>query len=361
MKFKLKALAVCMMASGMLMAAGGAHAGTTLINAAGTVALGVNDNGSLNTSSGSVAVNSSRTGVSYKFSDGSFYDATSPGCYCEGWGVSVNNTVSGYANVAIGGGGLSYGALTGVTASTATSTTTLTSLPGITVTQTYQSATNAPGALFRNHVTITNTTGAAVTDVKYVRVMDWDVPHTEFNEFVTIQGTGSTSFLEESGNNGFNTANPLAGYSNGGSGTGGYCHNMDCTAIGPLDHGAYFRFNFGSLADGASREFDIFYGAAANEAGAFSAIAAEGIELFSLGYSNTAGKYAYSGAPATGSPTFVFGFKGVGGSVITDFTGGDGSVTTISPVPEPETYGMLLAGLGLLGFTARRRKDREQA
>ncbi len=28
----------------------------------------------------------------------------------------------------------------------------------------------------------------------------------------------------------------------------------------------------------------------------------------------------------------------------------------VSPVPEPETYAMLLAGLGLLGFTAKRRK-----
>lgn len=29
----------------------------------------------------------------------------------------------------------------------------------------------------------------------------------------------------------------------------------------------------------------------------------------------------------------------------------------VSPVPEPETYAMLLVGLGLLGFTARRRKS----
>jgi hypothetical protein len=29
----------------------------------------------------------------------------------------------------------------------------------------------------------------------------------------------------------------------------------------------------------------------------------------------------------------------------------------VSPVPEAKTYAMLLVGLGLLGFTARRRKD----
>lgn len=33
------------------------------------------------------------------------------------------------------------------------------------------------------------------------------------------------------------------------------------------------------------------------------------------------------------------------------------STLTISPVPEPETYAMLLAGLGLLGFAARRRQQ----
>lgn len=33
------------------------------------------------------------------------------------------------------------------------------------------------------------------------------------------------------------------------------------------------------------------------------------------------------------------------------------SVYSLAPVPEPETYAMLLAGLGLLGFVARRRKS----
>ena len=32
---------------------------------------------------------------------------------------------------------------------------------------------------------------------------------------------------------------------------------------------------------------------------------------------------------------------------------------SVSPVPEPETYGMMLMGLGLMGFVARRRKSNE--
>jgi len=36
-------------------------------------------------------------------------------------------------------------------------------------------------------------------------------------------------------------------------------------------------------------------------------------------------------------------------------------VSTVTAVPEPETYAMLLAGLGLLGFAARRRKLKEAA
>jgi hypothetical protein len=46
----------------------------------------------------------------------------------------------------------------------------------------------------------------------------------------------------------------------------------------------------------------------------------------------------------------------VDGQVVGNGGGAFGGDLTISPVPEPATYGMLVAGLGLVGFMARRRK-----
>ncbi len=72
-----------------------------------------------------------------------------------------------------------------------------------------------------------------------------------------------------------------------------------------------------------------------------SVITQAGIWLTGLGaYSNTA--YSVFGY-TSGSYQDVIGF------------------TPTSPVPEPETYAMLLAGLGLMGFVARRRKQDDAA
>lgn len=303
-----------------------------ILNASGNLALGVNSTGELNTATGNVAVNSSRTGIAYDYGTG-LQDATSPGCYCEGWGVSAG-VIGGGADVSVGGvQNLTVDSFTS-SLTNITSTVHLTTLPGLSVTQSY-SVSGATDSAFVNHVTITNTTGSAMTDVRYVRVMDWDVPPTEFSEYVTIVGTATTTLLEHSNDNGFCDPNPLVACSPIMAGTTG----VDFTDAGTADHGAYFEFNFGTLAAGASYEFDIFYGAAGSEADALAALAAIGPELYSLGQS--------SGGATTGTPaTYFFAFKGVGGSVVTPPTG----------VPEPAALGLLSAGL--LGFGALRARRR---
>lgn len=322
---------------GTLLMAGNAMAGAVLVS--GDIALGVNDLGELNYNDTTVNTENASdgaVGIAYSgFSDGLWYDATSPGCLCEGWGVSASG-VSGYANQASGTANLTLGSFTANTTSI-NSTVSLTSMAGLTVSQTYSAAAAAPGALFEDRVVLTNTTGATLTDLRYVRVMDWDIPMTEFNEFVTIQGTATTTALETSHDDGFENGDPLAGTSAIHAAT----LDTDFVDDGPADHGAYFRFNFGDLLDGESYEFSIFYGAAADETSMLAALGAVGIELYSLGQSSG------PGGVQNDAPTFAFGFSGVGGEVIID--------PGTEPVPEPSTIILMGAGLAGLAFWRKRK------
>ena len=49
----------------------------------------------------------------------------------------------------------------------------------------------------------------------------------------------------------------------------------------------------------------------------------------------------------------------VSGNLVGDTGASFGGAVMLAPVPEPETYGMMLGGLGVLGFLARRRKAKQ--
>ena len=146
--------------------------------------------------------------------------------------------------------------------------------------------------LYQLDVTIENI-GDSLADVVYRRAMDWDVPPTEFSEYVTIQGAHSR--LLDSTDYGFQNVNPLLPlYDLGARGT--------FEDVGPGDVGSVFDFGLGTLAPGASASLTLFYGAASSEADALAALEAVGADLYSLGQPST------PDGPTLGTPnTFMFG------------------------------------------------------
>ena len=212
------------------------------------------------------------------------------GCWCEGWGAMDRIAgVAGWASVA-NGGVASTLTLTGfaTTADTAVSTVELGG--NLRIRHTYHPSSRPE--LYQLDLTVENI-GSADADVLYRRAMDWDVPPTEFDEFVTI--AGSHPRLLEATDNGFNDVDPRVPLSDlGARGT--------FEDIGPDDRGAVFDFAFGTIAPGEQVGLTMFYGASSSEAGALAALAGVGAQLYSLGQSNT------PDGPTLGTPTtFAFG------------------------------------------------------
>ncbi|MBV2130574.1 hypothetical protein [Arsukibacterium indicum] len=303
----------------------------------GNVKLGVDELGQLNVSGG-VADVTGLTGVGLRYlDDGLEYEATYHGCLCEGWGVAVNGT-AGYANNASGTAGLSLVSFDS-TASTATSVTTMGGLLQIT----HDFALSAESDnLYRVAVTIENISGADIANLLYRRTFDWDTSPSPFNEFVTIGGTAGATAVLAANDNGFCNSSPLASCSPTGGNSG------DFTAGGPGDIGSNFDFDFGALLAGESYTFEIFYGGAANRNAALSALASVGAEVYSLGWSGLdVDQDGFGDANGEITPTYIFGFAGVGGTVIID---------PDDPVAVPAPASALLFASGLLALFARRQR-----
>ncbi len=324
----------------------------------GLVRLGIHPQGHLNTC---VSELTCPEGLQY-VPNGN--EATAPGCLCEGWGAAAADlNTSGFANEAVDGVvNLEVESFTsdGVTAQSVTlireggggegggdgggefgpagvdnvdnqtvspirdgvgePAATAVGDPLLRVTHDFHPSVHPN--LYEVAVTIENVSSTDVADLRYRRVMDWDVEPTPFDEFVTIAG-GADALLYSS-NNGFESANPLGTRTDLGS--VGPPTGAEFEDAGPADHGALFDFGFGELPAGGTTSFNIYYGAAGpgesdgrltGEEQALEAVAAVGAEVYSLGQPNVGDEDANGllDGPEEGNPnTFIFGFTGVGGA-----------------------------------------------
>jgi Tfp pilus tip-associated adhesin PilY1 len=284
-----------------------------------TIALGVNPEGHLNSSLPfNIVRNSSATGIARNIPGLGWSDATSPGCLCEGWGVSGNivnpdgssgGIVRGYASVHSGGiFNLQVQSFTSDTLSI-TSTVWIKDASGnpiLEVSHKYGRSAQAPNVLFQGTVTITNISGKTVNDIRYNRSMDWDVPSTEFSELVSHTGVAASvraaTFprILYAGDNGFMTPDPMSPANNHHM-SNPTTFNSDFFRNGPQDHGSSFTFQFGNLACGSSSNFMIYYGAADTRTNLINALTLEGVSIYSIGETRLS------------TNPFAFGFKGLDG------------------------------------------------
>lgn len=294
--------------AGALLAMSSPAAADVITN--GSLSMGLFDDGGLGDNG---------VGLSY----GPVGDAITPGCLCEGWGAAANGT--GTYTYGGSSSGFSSAVLSDVTASSAKSTVVTSN--GLTITHTYSPVSGS--ALFQVDVAIRNTSGAALSDVRYARTLDWDVPPGHFSDdFTTIYGgtpSGPGGKVLHTSLDPFAAPNPMI--------TRSSFANQNRTNE-PGDLGGYFIFSFGVLGIDETIDFTTFIGAADSVSALLSDFSTLDVEAYSYTFDDD------------GPTAFGYGFVGLG-------------LPPIDPpgeVPEPGMLGLF--GLGVIGMGLARRRRR---
>jgi hypothetical protein len=290
----------------------------------GTVQLGVHPEGNLNVPGGtpSMEYGTAYVGLRYIPTNG---ESTAPGCLCEGWGVANadegTGIFSGYANVAVDGvNNLIRSPETGITNTSGKTQpesegsafkSVVTTSGRLKITHDYKPS--ASPNLYVSEVTIENIGEETVGDLRYRRVMDWDIAPKTFLEHVEIH-VGNAANVIQATTDGFLSANPLSSSAPlvGSPPATLYPGSPDHMSTSPSDQGSLFDFGFGALAPGKSRTFNIYYGAAETRDEAFGALSTVGAEVYSFGIPSND-----DGTPALNGPhIFIFAFGSVGGEPV---------------------------------------------
>ena len=156
-----------------------------------------------------------------------------------------------------------------------------------------------------------------LADIRYRRVMDWDIEPTAFSEYVTIERRQRVASSSSTATTASQTANPL-GPRTRPSGAHRRLHGRTArpttarssTSASALSRPARARRSTSTTAPPAT------------ETDALTAVNAVGAEVYSLGQPST------PDGPTLGTPnTFIFAFAGVGGAAIFSPNAADDTLT----------------------------------
>lgn len=150
------------------------------------------------------------------------------------------------------------------------------------------------------------------------------------------------------------------------------------SALAVLDGAAYFGDTF-AINNQGNTFADQFRFSVTDEPhnldafiASFTRTADAGVDITGLGLYSRAGALITAGTLGSSGATDIWSLRAdalplgnyylqVSGTMVSNTAGSFGGSVMLAPVPEPATYGMVLAGLGVVGMLVRRRKAANQA